>query len=478
MPNNADAATAARLLATLLRAPPAATPSKRVHSGKRGVSAAFLHAFCDFFAEHGGGTAFEMATVCKGEGLVASIVKLTASTGLSLVESCMLVADRDEIDTGGLFGHADAFFSYPWEGTRLGHARHAVARAAAKMDQQDGSPARFWIDIFCAPQAMHSSLEDMEGIYGGAVQATHTLVFYASPLLDEWTAPRQRFLSAEREACGSTPSPWVRSGPHSTTRAWCLLELAEAVHGKRNVMIALNPAEEDDLGRILTRDIEKVAAMVGEIDTLDLQLSKVEDRHFILGRVENLPEGYTSLYKLATLALRDWLAASGRVALEAAEVQAARSMALEDLKAMWGLQIGLAKLLQILGRYEEAEDLFWRTLRGREVRLGASHGSTLTVVSTLAGLLRAQGKYDASEPLYRRALHGYEAELGTSHPHTLVSVNNLAMFVFWRGRPMEAIALKLRRSQLDGVLLGMCLYLLLPLLTAIVLYDRLSTWIA
>ena len=63
--------------------------------------------------------------MCKGSGdaglnTPTCVCFLTKSTGLSLVESCLHVLERDDIEAPpGLFGTATTFFSYSWTGTRL-----------------------------------------------------------------------------------------------------------------------------------------------------------------------------------------------------------------------------------------------------------------------------------------------------------------------------------------------------------------------
>ena len=150
-----------------------------------------------------------MARVCKGEGLRANVVALTSSTGLSLIESCLLVAQRDHIDAGALFGVADSFFSYSGEGTQLGDVRHAIETAAARVQARDrGRAPLFWLDMFCASQNLlagtyqdevltrqykasspsdsgyatlqaryKATKEDTDNIFGDAIEATRTIVF-------------------------------------------------------------------------------------------------------------------------------------------------------------------------------------------------------------------------------------------------------------------------------------------------------------
>ena len=83
----------------------------RLKSGARGVSLAFLRAVRDYYAARDG-LGQMMGDVCKkGE---SSVCTLSRSTGLSLAESVVLVADKRGKDAGPLIGSATSFFSYRW----------------------------------------------------------------------------------------------------------------------------------------------------------------------------------------------------------------------------------------------------------------------------------------------------------------------------------------------------------------------------
>jgi hypothetical protein len=58
--------------------------------------------------------------------------------------------------------------------------------------------------------------------------------------------------------------------------------------------------------------------------------------------------------------------------------------------------------------------------------LGKEHPETLTSVNNLASMLRYQGKYEEAETMNRRTLKGREKTLGKEHFSTLASINNLA----------------------------------------------------
>ncbi|KAI0914524.1 hypothetical protein F4823DRAFT_572174 [Ustulina deusta] len=63
--------------------------------------------------------------------------------------------------------------------------------------------------------------------------------------------------------------------------------------------------------------------------------------------------------------------------------------------------------------------------------------STLTTIAVLASVLRGQGKYNKAEEMNRRALKGYEKVLGKQHPDTLTSVSNLALVLREQGKYKE-----------------------------------------
>ena len=108
----------------------------------------------------------------------------------------------------------------------------------------------------------------------------------------------------------------------------------------------------------------------------------------------------------------------------------------------------LAMIFQDQGKYEAAEKMHRRALKGSEKVLGIEHPSTLTSVNNLAVAFESQGKFKAAEELYRRALEGSEKVLGVEHPDTLTSVNNLAT-VFESQRKYKA-AEELYRRALEG----------------------------
>ena len=66
--------------------------------------------------------------------------------------------------------------------------------------------------------------------------------------------------------------------------------------------------------------------------------------------------------------------------------------------------------------------------------LGVEHPDTQTSVNNLALMLRSQEKYEEAEEMHRRELKGSEKVLGAEHSDTLTSVNNLALVLQDQGK--------------------------------------------
>ena len=319
-----------------------------------------------------------MEQVCKEEGFGASVCTLTASTGLSLAESVVRAGQRDGVDTSALVGDATAFFSYSWTGTKLGDMLDAVERGIQRLEAEAGGEGRVlvWIDMFCASQNLLGGVyrddanhpkgspgykarkEDTDHIFDDALAAVSVVIFYLSPLEGEWQAPPHAYLADDR---GEPLAGWIRHGPNAVTRAWCLFELATALAAGKRLLVELAPADRARLRDILETDAESLDQTLADIDAAEAQISKVEDREYILPRVHEAG-GFHGVNRQVKAALRDWLAETGRELLRTAEA--------EEGAGALGLQFGLAGLLKNQAKYDEAEGLYRRVLATRRRRSG------------------------------------------------------------------------------------------------------------
>ena len=365
---------------------------KRLKSGNRGVSEALITAFVDFL-DLKGCEVDDVGEICKGERVELNVCHLTRSTGLSLAESVVVVADELRLQSSDLVGTAQVFNSYSWFGSSLREMLKAIMRVSARLnDEARGSPPSSssctyaWIDLFCASQLLlagafkdksitrESDLsgylarkEDTANIFEHAIQTTSTIVFQCSPLIGKWDAPPHPYLWEERERNGpKRPKPWVRQGPIAISRAWCLNELALALRKKQRLVVELNSTDMRDLSRMLESDFEEISRIFDRIEVKDCQISKTEDREYINNSIAlldergNLDGGYTALNKMIKEALREWLVEVGRETLAKQESKVGKA---EPLL----LRAGLGELMFSIGNYKEAERLLQTEKRNRTI---------------------------------------------------------------------------------------------------------------
>ena len=431
--------------------------AKRLNSGHRGLSRKFLAAIRELY---GGLGALDkaMADVCKEAGFDNSVCALTRCTGLSLAESIVHVGGgREGIDA--LVGKATTFFSYSWTGTHLDDMLYAVERQLASLEAADGVTRYVWVDMFCASQTLLAGMflpegeaeraalkrdssayaarkEDTNNIFDDAIEVVGEILFYCSPLTGEWRAPAQPYLRADR---GEPRAGWMRKGPGAATRAWCIFELAKTIAKGCTLHVVLSRADVANFERLLTHSFEEIAGIVAAIDANDAQISKVEDRDYILGEVAKLGGGLGEINATVCGALRGWLAREGRAALERLPAAERGTSALINKVAM---------MLQKQGDLAAAAPLYREALDAKRETLGAKHPSTLASINNLGLLLKEQGDLAGAAPLLREALDGQRETLGAKHPSTLISIFNFALLLGQQGEESEAK--RLCQEAVDG----------------------------
>jgi CHAT domain-containing protein/Tfp pilus assembly protein PilF len=114
----------------------------------------------------------------------------------------------------------------------------------------------------------------------------------------------------------------------------------------------------------------------------------------------------------------------------------------------------LANLLRTVGRFPEAEQANRRVLRIFEKAYGPDHPRIARTLNNLGAVYGTQGRYSEAEPLYRRALAMYERTLGPEDAEVGVSLNNLASLFLTQGRLVEAEPLYRRALQVYQRALG------------------------
>ena len=217
--------------------------------------------------------------------------------------------------------------------------RHALRdhTKVEALEKEDGRRRYVWIDMFCASQnllagaflpsdpkereALKASNPDEYGrrkeqtdkLFDGAIDSVNEIFFYCSPLADKWLAPPHPFLLPDR---GEPPDDWMRQGPGAGTRAWCVYELVKTLAKKCKLYVVLSPDDVDGFQDLLLYRFEEIAKILASIDARDAQISKIDDRAYILGEVEKLDGGLGEVTKTVCAALRDWLAAEAKALVE------------------------------------------------------------------------------------------------------------------------------------------------------------------
>ena len=333
--------------------------------------------------------------------------------------------------------------------------------------EAEGGERRVWVDMFCAsqnllagvycspsiskesdPAGYYARKEDTNRIFDDALEAIDEVYFYCSPLVGLWNAPPHPFLSPQREAKGAPAQPWVRRGAAAITRAWCLFELSTALSAGCKLYVALSRVDRARFQEMLTKEFDQIAGIVAAVDARDTQITKVDDRGYILGRIEGLApnaanaemEGLSRVTECVTGALRGWLASSAQE--ELAKLTPAE-------RATSTLINSVGRLLQAQGDLEGAELILREAVDGCREVLGDRHPQTLASVNDLGWVLEDKGKLDSAEVLYREAIRGRRETLGDRHRDTLISIGRLGWLVMMnKGDQDEAEAFL--REAMDG----------------------------
>jgi len=384
---------------------PILSNSERRRSGQRGMSRALLFGVRAFYAQRG--ALDKVVQDIVNEPLFPfSACELTKSTGLSLTETLALEAGEGE-GIEELVGEATCFFSYSWTGTTLRDLLAAVERVLAKLEA-DGTRRYVWIDILCASQnLLQGVIKDpamLSAEVGGIEDAISTageFLFYMEPLSGEWNAPPHAFLLAEQ---GDPEEGWVRRGPAALTRAWCIFELAKSLSKGCKLHVLLSEKSEAEFEDKMHNDAYGflwVGQILARVDVKQAQITKAEDREYILGEVGKLPGGMGAVNSSVMGALSGWVVDEAQAMLEAVpEAERGRS----------GLLSNVAILLKNQGRLAEAEPLQRERLALRRAKSGDRSPNTLGALGNLAVNLQKQGKLAQAEPLFREAVAAWHKD--------------------------------------------------------------------
>jgi len=91
-----------------------------------------------------------------------------------------------------------------------------------------------------------------------------------------------------------------------------------------------------------------------------------------------------------------------------------------------------------LSSYREAEPLYLRALKIRELKQGKNHPQVASCLDSLAWDYQREGRHSEAEPLFKRSLKIRELKLGKDDPDVASSLDRLAELYKTQGRYSEA----------------------------------------
>lgn len=98
-------------------------------------------------------------------------------------------------------------------------------------------------------------------------------------------------------------------------------------------------------------------------------------------------------------------------------------------------------ILYPLGKLQEAEDMYRRSLACNEEVLGINHVETLSNVVLIAGIRAECRDYRGAQTLYNRARMGYETAVGPLHSSTIDTVHYIGEMLLLQQKPTAALEL-------------------------------------
>ena len=169
--------------------------------------------------------------------------------------------------------------------------------------------------------------------------------------------------------------------------------------------------------------------ILGRVDVKQAQITKAEDREYILGEVGKLPGGMGAVNLSVMAALRGWVIGEAQVMLEAVpEAKRGTSLLLNNVGMMLTKQ----------GRLAEAEALQREQLAAQHKQGGDRAPNTLVALNNLAVNLQEQGKLAEAEPLFREVVMARREVSGNNHLDTMIAVGNLGTVLLEQSKLQEA----------------------------------------
>ncbi len=302
-------------------------------------------------------------------------------------------------DASSLVGRATVFLSHAYDYLFLDALDAITAWEARQPPLTPPAPHFYYFDLAVVNQHCQSAIvpfQELRDVFSKGVRDVGRTLF-----LLRWEAPL------------------------SLSRAWCVFELATTVSCKKTLEVVLPPRDEASFQAVLLTDFESVVQKTCSIDVGQATALHASDQVNIHRAIREELGGAADVNKMVIGALRSWMAAAGRAALDAlAPATRSRSPLLTQY----------ANLLSELGQREAAMALYQEALTGH------SEGGpgTLLALSNYAIALVECGKPGEAAEMHARALAARRSLQGDGHPDTLRSMCNYGSVLLTLGRVGQA----------------------------------------
>ncbi len=349
-----------------------------------------------------------------------------ATTTRSLVETFLRAAalsgdpklTRDARDAP-YFGRADVFVSYFWAAP--------LSELLKALDDGGGAStgARFfWVDLFAVGQCKHTP---------------------------EAARHKRADVSAFETVLAAVSATWLWCKPwHAPStfgRVWCLFEALKTVELGKELVLVMAADEQAALRAMLIDRFDDIMGIISSVDVVTADSTNPDDKKFIFGLIRARDGGFAQFNADLTAALRRWLLGAARSQL----VAMTRERGDDDPEAN-ELHNQVARLLNDLGHYDEAEAMLRQLLAKRENALGKDHPDVASSLNNLASLLKDHEKFAEAEPMFRRALaikvnplgdykmfkYDIYTRLGKDDPSVATSISNIANLLQAQNKLAEA----------------------------------------
>ncbi|EDQ84735.1 uncharacterized protein MONBRDRAFT_29879 [Monosiga brevicollis MX1] len=213
-------------------------------------------------------------------------------------------------------------------------------------------------------------------------------------------------------------SPW--RDPIPMTRAWCLFEMMNALHGKVQLDIRLPEAEVDGFVEALADNHNEVMDMLVRVEAQKAEAFKASDRDMIFKTVEETV-GFPELNTKIKAQLRAWCLEQALVAVRNRESEDGKSMKF----AHFCNQVGL--VLSAFGELDKALEISIKALEICLATRGEEHIHTATMYNRVGVIYRQQHEYEQALEYHDKALKITLNSQGEEHLSTASTYNNMAL---------------------------------------------------